>query len=93
MFEFRRSDSAGAYVLRRLVADSIEKRDGYPCSPEDLYMTDGASPAVHYMMDLLLRDGGGDALMVPIPQVHTAPSSSLRHSMLLSHVSPLLIFA
>lgn len=62
------SESAGAMVLRKLVASAIEKRDGCPCHAEDIYMTDGASPAVHYMMDLLLRDGGGDALMVPIPQ-------------------------
>jgi alanine transaminase len=37
------------------VATAIERRDGFASSPEDIYMTDGASPAVHYMMDLLLR--------------------------------------
>ena len=62
------SESAGAYVMRRLVADAIERRDGYPCNPEDIYMTDGASPGVHYMMDLFIRDGRNDAIMVPIPQ-------------------------
>ncbi len=30
-------------------------------------MTDGASPAVHYMMNLLLRNDK-DAFLVPIPQ-------------------------
>lgn len=34
----------------------IEARDGHPCSIEDLWLTDGASPAVHYMMKALLRD-------------------------------------
>ena len=62
------SESSGALVMRQLIAEAIERRDGYPCSPEDLYMTDGASPGVHYMMDLLIRDGRDDALMVPIPQ-------------------------
>ncbi len=62
------SESAGATVLRKMVAEAIERRDGVPASADDIYMTDGASPAVHYMMDLLLRDGGHDGLMVPIPQ-------------------------
>lgn len=73
------SESAGAQVLRQMVADSISIRDGHPCNPNDIYMTDGASPAVHYMMDLLLRkEKGGslktspgtarDGMMVPIPQ-------------------------
>lgn len=55
--------------MRKLVADAIERRDGYPCNPDDIYMTDGASPGVHYMMDLFIRDGRDDAIMVPIPQV------------------------
>lgn len=62
------SESSGALVMRQLISEAIERRDGYPCNPEDLYMTDGASPGVHYMMDLLIRDGRDDALMVPIPQ-------------------------
>jgi len=62
------SDSAGAAILRRMVAKAIEKRDGVPSNPDNIYMTDGASPAVHYMMNLLLRDGGNDGFMVPIPQ-------------------------
>ena len=58
--------------MRRLVADGIERRDGHPCNPDDIFMTDGASPGVHYLMDLLIRDGQNDAVMVPIPQVGTA---------------------
>ncbi|KXZ46718.1 hypothetical protein GPECTOR_41g683 [Gonium pectorale] len=61
------SESAGALIIRQLVAASIARRDGYPADPDNIYMTDGASPAVHYMMDLLLRDRS-DAMMVPIPQ-------------------------
>lgn len=33
------SDSAGALVLRKQIAAAIERRDGYPCSPDDLYLT------------------------------------------------------
>lgn len=52
-----------------MIADAIERRDNVPCNPDNLFMTDGASPGVHYLMDLLLRrDGVDDALMVPIPQ-------------------------
>jgi len=57
--------------MRKLVADAIERRDGYPCNPDDIYLTDGASPGVHYMMDLFIRDGRDDAIMVPIPQVRS----------------------
>ena len=45
----------------------IEERDGYPCNPDFLYLTDGASQGVHAMMRLLLRDEN-DAILVPIPQ-------------------------
>ena len=34
----------------------IEARDGHPCDIDDLWLTDGASPAVHYLMKALLRN-------------------------------------
>lgn len=54
-------------MIRELVSGAISRRDGHPSDPDNIFMTDGASPAVHYMMDLLLRDDT-DGLMVPIPQ-------------------------
>ena len=33
------SDSAGAPVLRRQIAGAIERRDGCPCNPDELYLT------------------------------------------------------
>lgn len=48
-------------------AQGIEERDGYPCDPDFLYLTDGASQGVHAMMRLLLRNEK-DAILVPIPQ-------------------------
>ncbi|PRW60642.1 alanine aminotransferase 2 [Chlorella sorokiniana] len=61
------SESKGAVVLRQHVAKGIEERDGHPCSIEDLWLTDGASPAVHFMMKALLRDER-DCILCPIPQ-------------------------
>lgn len=49
------------------MVQGIEERDGYPCNPDFLYLTDGASQGVHAMMRLLLRDEK-DAILVPIPQ-------------------------
>jgi hypothetical protein len=34
----------------------IEARDGHPCDIDSLWLTDGASPGVHYMMKMLLRN-------------------------------------
>lgn len=34
----------------------IEARDGHPCDIDSLWLTDGASPGVHYMMKALLRN-------------------------------------
>lgn len=61
------SDSAGALVLRKQIAAALQKRDGFPASPDELYLTDGASPAVHYCMEMLIRCPS-DAFLVPIPQ-------------------------
>jgi hypothetical protein len=33
------SDSAGALVLRKQIAAALEKRDGCPASPDELYLT------------------------------------------------------
>ena len=54
-------------ICRAHVAAGIAARDGYPCDVEDLWLTDGASPTVHYLMRAMLRDER-DAVMVPIPQ-------------------------
>jgi alanine transaminase len=61
------SESKGAAICREHVAAGIAARDGFPCDPDDLWLTDGASPAVHLLMRALLR-GESDGVMVPIPQ-------------------------
>lgn len=39
----------------------------HPPAQEDIFLTDGASPAVHYCMKCLLRDKN-DSILTPIPQ-------------------------
>lgn len=61
------SESKGAVVLRKQVAQGIEARDGHLCDIDNLWLTDGASPAVHYCMKSLLRNEH-DCILCPIPQ-------------------------
>jgi alanine transaminase len=61
------SESKGALVCREHVAKGIEKRDGHPCSTDDLWLVDGASAAVNYILQILIRNDA-DAVLVPIPQ-------------------------
>ena len=61
------TDSRGAPVLREEICKGIERRDGYPAHPNDIFMTDGATPCVHAALKCLLRDEK-DAILTPIPQ-------------------------
>ncbi|KAL0380597.1 UNVERIFIED_CONTAM: Alanine aminotransferase 2, mitochondrial [Sesamum angustifolium] len=61
------SHSQGIKGLRDKIAAGIEARDGYPADPNDIFLTDGASPAVHTMMQLLIRSKN-DGILCPIPQ-------------------------
>lgn len=61
------SDSRGAPGVRQEVAEFIERRDGYPANPEHIFLTDGASVAVRYLLQAAIRDSR-DAILVPIPQ-------------------------
>lgn len=59
--------SKGTEVVRDEVAAFLERRDGHPAEPEDIYLTDGASPAVQSALMALIRDEK-DAILAPIPQ-------------------------
>lgn len=61
------SESKGAKICREHVAYGISNRDGYSCDIDDLWLTDGASSAVHMLMQAVLRNKQ-DAVLVPIPQ-------------------------
>ena len=61
------SESKGALICREHVAKGISERDGYPCDVDNLWLTDGASASVNYIMRILIRNQS-DAVLVPIPQ-------------------------
>lgn len=72
------SHSQGIKGLRETIAAGIEARDGFPADPNDLFLTDGASPAVHMMMQLLIRSEQ-DGILCPIPQYPLYSASIALH--------------
>ncbi len=62
------SESQGFAIVRQQVADFITARDdGVPAHKEDIFLTDGASKGVGFLLSLVLR-GRSDGVLVPIPQ-------------------------
>jgi alanine transaminase len=61
------SKSQGVDVVREEVAEFIRRRDGYEALSSDIFLTDGASPAVKLALQILLRDRS-DGILIPIPQ-------------------------
>ncbi|PHT55041.1 hypothetical protein CQW23_03527 [Capsicum baccatum] len=59
--------SQGIKGLRDTIAFGIKARDGFPADPNDIFLTDGASPAIHMMMQLLIGSEN-DGILCPIPQ-------------------------
>jgi len=59
--------SQGLPFVRRSIAEFIERRDGFPCDPNNIFLYDGASPAVQSILKLLIRKPN-DGIMIPIPQ-------------------------
>ncbi|KAF2323679.1 hypothetical protein GH714_036590 [Hevea brasiliensis] len=72
------SHSQGVKGLRDTIAAGIEARDGFPANPNDIFLTDGASPAVHMMMQLLIRSQK-DGMLCPIPQYPLYSASIALH--------------
>ncbi|KAJ3673202.1 hypothetical protein LUZ60_006576 [Juncus effusus] len=72
------SHSQGVKGLRDAIAAGIESRDGFPCNPDDIFLTDGASPAVHMMMQLLITSEK-DGIFCPIPQYPLYSASIALH--------------
>ncbi|GLJ10931.1 hypothetical protein SUGI_0138260 [Cryptomeria japonica] len=72
------SHSQGVKSLRDEIARGIAKRDGFPSNPDDLFLTDGASPGVHMMMQLLIRSEK-DGILCPIPQYPLYSASIALH--------------
>ncbi|KAG2728502.1 hypothetical protein I3843_01G203800 [Carya illinoinensis] len=72
------SHSQGIKGLRDTIAAGIEARDDFPADPNDIFLTDGASPAVHMMMQLLIRSEK-DGILCPIPQYPLYSASIALH--------------
>uniref|UniRef100_A0A3Q7FWK2 alanine transaminase n=1 Tax=Solanum lycopersicum TaxID=4081 RepID=A0A3Q7FWK2_SOLLC len=79
------SHSQGIKGLRDKIASGIEARDGFPADPNDIFLTDGASPAVnsmdlqvHMMMQLLIGSEN-DGILCPIPQYPLYSASITLH--------------
>ncbi|GAA0140252.1 transaminase [Lithospermum erythrorhizon] len=72
------SHSQGIKGLRDTIAAGIEVRDGFPANPNDIFLTDGASPAVHMMMQLLISSES-DGIFCPIPQYPLYSASIALH--------------
>ncbi len=62
------SESQGFDLVRQQVADFISERDGVPANKKDIFLTDGASKGVGFLLSLVLRAGHEDGALVPIPQ-------------------------
>ncbi|KAJ5835740.1 hypothetical protein N7447_001766 [Penicillium robsamsonii] len=61
------SHSQGAPGIRDSVAKFIEKRDGFPANPQDLFLTAGASSGVSTILNVICNDPSA-GILVPIPQ-------------------------
>jgi alanine transaminase len=61
------SHSQGAAYFRESVAKFIEKRDGFPSDPNQIYLTSGASAAVSYLLQVLSNNEQA-GFLIPIPQ-------------------------
>ncbi|TQE09750.1 hypothetical protein C1H46_004707 [Malus baccata] len=72
------SHSQGIKGLRDTIAAGIEARDRYPADPNDIFLTNGASPAVHMMMQLLISSEK-DGILCPIPQYPLYSASIALH--------------
>ncbi|VDM57922.1 unnamed protein product [Angiostrongylus costaricensis] len=64
------SQSTGIDVIRRHVAEYIEKRDGFPCDPENVILSGGASESIRNVLKMFIRRDVNKktGVMIPIPQ-------------------------
>ncbi|PAN14833.1 hypothetical protein PAHAL_2G447600 [Panicum hallii] len=72
------SHSQGIKGLRDEIAAGIAARDGFHASGDNIFLTDGASPAVHMMMQLLIGSEK-DGILCPIPQYPLYSASIALH--------------
>jgi alanine transaminase len=61
------SHSKGVEVVRQEVAAFLLERDGFATDPEDIFLTDGASPGIQNTLNMIISSEQ-DGIMIPIPQ-------------------------
>ncbi len=67
------TESKGPYFIRAAIAEYIDTRDGVTATagvtsdPEAIFLTNGASEAAKYIIDMLIAERS-DGIMIPIPQ-------------------------
>ncbi|KDE04574.1 hypothetical protein MVLG_05042 [Microbotryum lychnidis-dioicae p1A1 Lamole] len=61
------SQSMGVPAIRKRIAKFIKERDGYPSSPDKIYITAGASGGVSNLLQVLIASTE-DGVLIPIPQ-------------------------
>lgn len=82
------TESAGIRTVREEVCDFLFSRDGYQASPENIFLTNGASEGVRFCMQTIIREptsGFKDAVLLPIPQY---PLYSALTALLQGHLVP-----
>ncbi|KAF2900086.1 hypothetical protein ILUMI_06101 [Ignelater luminosus] len=64
------TDTKGIAIIRKHVAEFIEKRDGIPCNWEDIILCTGASDGIRKVLRLFVKETNGKkaGLMFPVPQ-------------------------
>ena len=60
------SGSTGYPFVTENIAKFINKRDGHPSNPKNIYLLDGASNGVHLLLTTLLNTKS-EGVMIPIP--------------------------
>jgi len=61
------TDPQGALCIRQDVARFLEAKDGFPADPDHIFMVNGASAGIEYVLTALI-ESKNDAVMIPIPQ-------------------------
>lgn len=60
-------DSRGNGFIRGEVAAFIAARDGHPAEPDNIFLSDGAGPAIQHCLRMVIRDEN-DGILLSIPQ-------------------------
>jgi alanine transaminase len=62
------SHSQGVPLIRQNVAKFIQQRDNHPSSPDNIFLTGGASAGVSLLISMLISEPHKSGILIPIPQ-------------------------